>query len=182
LDNLISPEYQKLLEEQHTKFPEWARSGSKFKGRIFALIDSIVPSTIIDYGCGKGVLAQEIFNAYKIKVDKYDPAIPEFSARPTPAMLLICTDVLEHIEEDKIDDVMKHIAGLFLKASYFIVHTGDCGHRLADGRPAHILQRSQEWWEQKFKEHLTDCDFQFKDTRLPLRFEVIALRRKRLCN
>jgi len=161
----------------HTEQRQWARSGPRFLQRVLDLINIHNPTSVLDYGCGKGALIGEINQHYPVlDTDLYDPAVPEFNHEPEPADMVLCTDVLEHIEPELIDNVLAHLNDLTHKVCYFVVHTGDCGHKLPDGRPAHILQKPETWWREQLIHHFPQFDFTFKDTGLPLRFEVIGVR------
>lgn len=181
MDNLITPDYQKTLQTMHAEQAQWARSGPRFLQRVLDLITIHKPASVLDYGCGKGALIAHINQHYPVlDTDLYDPGIPDFDHDPEPAGFIICTDVLEHIEPELIENVLAHIASLTEELAYFVVHTGDCGHKLPDGRPAHILQRDQVWWEAKLIEAYRPLGFEltFKATGLPMRFEAIAVRQK----
>lgn len=108
----------------------------------------------------------------------YDPGIKKHSKLPEPADFVICTDVLEHIEPELIDNVLSHLAHLTKREAYFVIFTGDCGHKLPDGRAAHLIQKPRAWWEGKLLEVFGEYfDFSFADTGLPHRFEVVITRR-----
>lgn len=116
--------------------------------------------TILDYGCGKAnqYYKEDIHNQsfYGIMPSLYDPAVKEFSKLPAGTFdAVISTDVLEHIEEDDLDDVLKQI---FSKANKF-VYLGICNmpaHAiLPDGRNAHVTLKSFDWWIDKILPHAT---------------------------
>lgn len=177
MDSLISPQYKELLQDFHSSNPQWGASSVRFLLRILNLIGDYNIASVLDYGCGKAAIKKDIEKAYpKTHIQLYDPGIPEHVNLPECADLVICTDVLEHVEEEFIDGVLFHIACLTKKVAYFVVHTGDCGHRLPDGRPAHILQRNQSWWQEKFAQNFSKFDITYKDTALPMRFEAIMVR------
>jgi hypothetical protein len=132
---------------------------------------------MLDYGCGKGALATEVNKKNRgLPICLYDPGIKEHSDLPPACDFVTCTDVLEHIEPEHIESVLEHLHDLTKKVCYFVIHTGDCGHKLPDGRPAHILQKPETWWREQLIHHFPQFDFTFKDTGLPLRFEVIGVR------
>ena len=68
-----------------------------------------------------------------------------------PAELVICTDVLEHIEPELIDNVLKHIESLTLKTAYLIIDTLPAQKNLPDGRNAHLIIENQDWWTNKIQ-------------------------------
>lgn len=114
--------------------------------------------SILDYGCGKGhqytnrFVHEEYF--FGIMPSLYDPGVEEFSKLPKGTFdAVISTDVLEHIEEEDISDVIKQI---FSKAEKF-VYLGICNKPaiaiLPDGRNAHVTLKSFDWWLDKILEH-----------------------------
>lgn len=107
-------------------------------------IESLGFTDILDYGCGKGKLGLG---------KKYDPAIPEFSTDPDPADLLVSTDVLEHIEPDLLDNVLIHMKSKMKKQGFLTIGCSPASKKLPDGRNAHLIVRSPDWWIEKLKEH-----------------------------
>lgn len=163
----------------HDKDATWGSSGVKFIDRVDQIITDISPDSVIDYGCGKNTLINGIRErrpSWIADVTLYDPGIDGLDTPPSkPAHMVICTDVLEHIEPEHLDAVMKHIADLTEKVAYFIIFTGDCGHRLHDGRPAHLIQEDMGWWQGKFFEHFSERGFNFIMQKIDgHRFEVIC--------
>jgi 2-polyprenyl-3-methyl-5-hydroxy-6-metoxy-1,4-benzoquinol methylase len=60
------------------------------------------------------------------------------AARCEPADLVVCTNVLEHIESDQVFAVVGRLVKLTRRALFVVV--------ALDGRPPHVLLRSVEWW------------------------------------
>src|SRR5690606_11016906 len=85
----------------------------------------------------------------ELDVREYDPGIPGKDSRPEPADLVVCTDVLEHVEPECIDDVLSDIVGLSNRAVLLAIACRGSQKLLADGRSAHILVRSPDWWQEK---------------------------------
>ena len=54
----------------------------------------------------------------------YDPAIPIWTDRPEPAEMVVCIDVLEHIEPDFLESVLDDLARVTAKIGVFTVATG----------------------------------------------------------
>ena len=132
---MISEEYKELNRKLHEN-PDYGTSGRFYveKVRGFGIKD------ILDYGCGKGTLEAGL--GWKIK--NYDPVTnPE---RPEPADLVVCTDVLEHIEPEYLDAVLEDLRSLTKGVGYFVLNTGKAKKYLEDGRNAHLIQEGKEWW------------------------------------
>jgi cyclopropane fatty-acyl-phospholipid synthase-like methyltransferase len=88
----------------------------------------------------------------------YDPGIPDRAALPEPADFVVSTDVLEHVEPEKLDGVLKHIRELTKRQAYLNIHTGPANAKLPDGRNAHLIQQPAEWWHRKLYTVFTHVD------------------------
>lgn len=146
---LISTAYRELNRKLHETNMFYGVGGGKHAGTVKKLKEAIKAESILDYGCGRGMLAKEL----PFPIWEYDPAIPGKDRLPRPAELSICTDVLEHIEPDKLNYVLDHLRTLTLKVGFFVIHTGPSKKTLADGRNAHLIQKDQKWWEKQLKKH-----------------------------
>ena len=111
------------------------------------------PQSLIDYGCGQSALIDRLDLGYPIKLFRYDPAIPAFASKPkAKADLLINIDVLEHIEEGDLDDVLADMRSL-CRDALIIVDTAPARGFLADGRNLHVTLKSHEWWRERISRH-----------------------------
>ncbi len=146
---LITDDYKKLNEELHARNKTYGMSGRHYLADVLKLCDAYKTSDVLDYGCGKSTL--QINLPYTIK--QYDPAIKKYSALPNSADIVVCTDVLEHIEPELIDNVLSHIASLTKKAAYLVAATTPAQKTLSDGRNAHLLVKPTQWWINKIYEH-----------------------------
>lgn len=158
----ISPGYRQQLAQLHAERPDFGARGHRWAGEARKWANKFEAETFLDYGCGKATLGNscEYFAGVawlngNRNWQNYDPAIPEFSAPPRPADLVMCLDVLEHIEPDHIDAVLDDLHRLTLKACVMFVDTGPAHKTLPDGRNAHILQRPIGWWLPKMMERFT---------------------------
>ena len=75
----------------------------------------------------------------------YDPAFSEYGP-PKEADLVCCIDVLEHIEEIFLDNVLNDLKKITKKLGFFTIHTGPAVKILEDGRNAHLIQKPPSWW------------------------------------
>ncbi len=146
MDTLISEAYRKqqsFLHEQHTNY---GVASCEFADTVSEIINNNGIVEVLDYGAGKGRLAKSLNINQPINLQCYDPAIPQYSQLPKPAELVACIDVLEHIEPDLIDSVLDHLQRLTTKLGFFTIHSKASSKQLPDGRNAHLIQESTEWW------------------------------------
>lgn len=156
VNDLISDAYRQLNADLHDSNKLYGRSGTLYAATIAQLCAQCGARTVLDYGCGKGTLKLSLNQgAPTLIVHEYDPAILGKDAPPQAADFVACTDVAEHIEPEKIDSVLAHIASLTRIAGFMTIDTAPAEKVLADGRNAHLLIRPKEWWEQKLSEHFT---------------------------
>lgn len=151
---MISSEYAALNRLLHEN-PSYGTSGHKWAERVAALCRDLETTDVLDYGCGKGTLAQSL----PFQVKEYDPCV-EGKASRAPADVVVCTDVLEHVEPDHLQAVLDDIRRLTKKAGFFAVATGPAKKTLADGRNAHLIQEKSAWWLPKFLERFELTLFQ----------------------
>jgi len=105
--------------------------------------------TILDYGCGRSRLVDWLAKLHDATAFRYDPAIPQFSIIPGTAFdLALNTDVLEHIPEVDLDEVIGRIAGLS-KRVFFNISTVPAKAILPSGENAHCTVRPPQWWQKR---------------------------------
>ncbi|MBM5785817.1 MAG: class I SAM-dependent methyltransferase [Cyanobacteria bacterium K_DeepCast_35m_m1_288] len=119
--------------------------------------------TVLDYGTGKGKLVHYLREKLPpvMQVDGYDPAVNTWMHKPgQPVDILTCLDVLEHIEMESIDAVLKDIKSLTRGFCFLIIDLQPAAKKLADGRNAHILLAPPEWWVGRISQLFT-CQASF---------------------
>lgn len=135
----------------HSVNSDWGTTAGKRVLEVLDFIKELNAETLLDYGCGKGVLKEALIkNEYKGDVVNYDPGIPEHDARKE-SDLVTCIDVMEHIEPEYVDNVFKDIASLAKKGVYFLISTGKAKTLLPDGRNAHLTIKPANFWLSKIK-------------------------------
>lgn len=146
-DDLISDEYLVQQRMLHLLPQGYGGKGSRWADVVVALAQSTASYSVLDYGCGRGSLRARLLTvAPWLDVREYDPAIAGKDAVPHFADLVVCTDVLEHVEPDKIGNVLHHLRALARKAVLVVVCLRPANKILPDGRNAHLLLRSAAWW------------------------------------
>lgn len=141
-DDLVSPGYRRQIARLHAE-RSWGADGAKHADAVKWIAAAIGAKTILDYGCGRGLLAAAL---PQLRVQQYDPGIAERAGMPKPCDLVVCTDVLEHVEPDRLASVLDHIGRLTAKAAYFVISTRLANATLPDGRNAHLIVRPAAWW------------------------------------
>jgi len=142
---LISDEYRKEQEELH-KNPNYGVASVSYAPLVTNLINQLQIDEMLDYGAGKGRLAQTIKPERKLLIELYDPAQPEWADTPSPRQFVTCIDVLEHIEPDLLDNVLDDLQRVTKEYGFFTIHTGPAVKVLKDGRNAHLIQEDFRWW------------------------------------
>lgn len=82
----------------------------------------------------------------ELDIVNYDPAIPEYSQAPEPEDLVVCTDVLEHVEPEYTDAVLDDLKRCAKKYLYVTICVVPAMKSLPDGRNAHINLRTPSEW------------------------------------
>ena len=126
---------------------------------------------LLDYGSGKGYQYLGPMRAHEqwggILPVCYDPGVKQLSKRPTGAFNgVICTDVMEHIEEADIPGVFADIFS-FVPGPGFVLFYISCRpakrKKLPDGRDVHVTIKPPIWWaEQVSGYHRDDLIIQMK--------------------
>ena len=145
---LISEDYRKQQESLHEN-PNYGVASVQYAPLVTDLIDQLQVDEMLDYGAGKGRLAQSIKPKRRVLIELYDPAQPDYSEAPTPRDFVTCIDVLEHIEPDLLDNVLDDLKRVTNKYGLFTIHTGPAVKVLPDGRNAHLIQEDYRWWMPK---------------------------------
>ena len=120
--------------------------------------------TCVDYGCAKGFLV----NALRIiGCDAYGEDISEYAIKNCPESvreyislpndkfydLLICKDVLEHVEEKDLPEVLGKIKAKSNKF-FFVIPLGDDNRfriREYEVDITHVTKKDEEWWINLFE-------------------------------
>ncbi len=157
-----SDKYYELQKELHSRENTYygiqGDVDVEFIGRaVLALYAGLKrPITVLDYGCGKGKLGNELKKVFNIvEVTNYDPFVSEYSKEPDGMFdIVACMDVMEHVEIQCVKNTLEYITSKVKYAVQFSIHLNDAAKVLADGRNAHITQKSANWWISNISEHL----------------------------
>ena len=146
MNETITPDYLELNRELHRRRPDYGLRGSNHAPMARSLCRRTGCVTVLDYGAGKATLAKALEGS-GILCHSYDPAVPGLDGPPPRSGVVVCTDVLEHIEPHLLPAVLADIDRLARKAIYLIVAMRpDSSKLLADGSNPHKIIEQWPWW------------------------------------
>ena len=148
--NTISEHYLNQQTELH-KNPKYGGASLAYAGIVKNLFTSIKATSISDYGAGKCNLKVGLERAglQNFTYYPYDPVFPQYG-EPREADLVCCIDVLEHIEEDHLENVINDLVRITTNFGFYTIATGPALKVLSDGKNAHLIQKQTSWWLPKF--------------------------------
>ena len=149
---LISPNYRELNQRLHLEVDSYGARGYRYLEEIRGLCERYGARSVLDYGCGKGALA-EVWDVPGVELVSWDPCCPPFdTVVPVPCDLVWCSDVLEHVEPEMVGAALDDLRRLTLKAGRFVISTRlDPDKTLPDGSNPHRSVHPLEWWHRKLK-------------------------------
>lgn len=145
-------EYKQLHEKQ-----KYGISGDRIVDDLLKHIPMDVKS-LLDYGAGQSNTALLISKKRRIAdVYAYDPCVKGRDKKPHRNFdFVTCTDVLEHVPEEELNELLVEIWGLQEKGAIFVIALGPAGQLLPNGENAHCTVKPKEWWEKKLKDIFKD--------------------------
>lgn len=146
---LISESYRAQNAALHASNPLYGVTGQMWAPYVQKLIEHEGHETILDYGSGKGTLKETL----KLDIAEYDPCIEGKNGEPEPADLVVCNDVLEHVEPVHLNAVIRHIAEKTKRKAFLTISTVPSTKTLEDGRNAHLIIKQGTWWREKLSDH-----------------------------
>lgn len=155
-NDTIGLDYKEQLRKEHDG-SKWGSTGFRYSGEaIERLVHRYRPSTGLDYGCGKGEVS---VNVVDVDWTNYDPGIPGIDEKPPYGKkfdIVVCTDVMEHVEEQYVDEVIKDLmkyTGTVLFVDIACYLTGKTfGEGPYKGQDLHITVMSPDLWIARFEE------------------------------
>lgn len=150
--------YQSEYKELHSKGAFSGYSVLAYTEDIRLLVKNTSSRTILDYGSGKGhQYSKKKTDVYwGAVVDCYDPGYEPLNSLPNKTYDgVICTEVMEHIPEEEIDDAMRNIFDRADKFVFFSIALRPASKRFANGQNVHVTLKTPMWWDDKIDEHNT---------------------------
>jgi hypothetical protein len=142
----ISEEYLQMQKELHQS-PNYGVASLTMAPVVKKIFEDSNFISISDYGAGKKNLEKKLLELGLKNFDyyPYDPVFPEYGP-PKKADIVCCIDVLEHIEEEYLTNVLDELKKITMKLGFFTIATKPAGKFLKDGRNAHLIQKPTSWW------------------------------------
>lgn len=156
-------DYTEAYTSFHEENPKFMAGYSvcHYAPMIATLVEENHAQTLLDYGSGKGYqyLARRIHDVWGgILPHCYDPGVRQLSEKPIGQFDgIICTDVLEHIAEDDLDDVLLEIKGYSARRPkhnsfiFLVIACRPAKKHFADGTNVHLTIKPPTWWNDRLK-------------------------------
>lgn len=152
---IVDKHYQAQLQEMH----QTGRFGNGRKAyRIVRdFFEEYKPTSVLDFGCGKGGLIETIAELHTgTVVAGYDPGTPAFAKMPKQTFdAVVSTDALEHIEPAYLEETLKVIGSKIERCGFFRIACYPAKKQLPDGRNAHLIVESPDWWRNQILKHMS---------------------------
>lgn len=149
---LISEDYRTQQKKLHEN-PEYGTASVGYAPLVARAINSFGVEKLLDYGAGKlrllKTIADERLVDRKFRYIPYEPADDRYAEPPPPTEMVVCIDVLEHVEPEALDAVLDDLQRVTQRIGFFTIHTGPAVKVLPDGRNAHLIQQPIIWWLEK---------------------------------
>jgi len=164
---LISDQYMDLNRRLHMQDEGYGLGGWRWSSYFYhhVMARHLKPQEhlrILDYGAGKGSFKTHLITEITLsmkplsyEIEEYDPAMPGIDIPPTrktPYDVVTCLDVLEHVEPNCLEHVLEHIKTISKKA-FLVIACKASNKTLPDGRNAHLIVESREWWFERLLRH-----------------------------
>lgn len=133
--------------------------------------------TITDFGCGTGRAAKKFgeHGCRVIGVDHVRAALDDenptfkfieaclWSYKGRTTDFGYCTDVMEHIPEEKVDLVLETILSHVNDTVFFNIHisTEPFGERIV-GETLHVCMKPVDWWQERLEKYWSDVYIEFR--------------------
>lgn len=161
---LISEQYRAQQKHLHDT-TNYGVVSAQYAPMVAKMIDQNKVDTVLDYGAGSRLtliktIAEKKLVQRKFDYRPYEPAVEMYAKTPEPAEMVVCIDVLEHIEPELLDNVLDDLKRVTQRIGLFTVSCVPAGKILPDGRNAHLIQEPPEWWLPKITDRFTLQTFQ----------------------
>jgi hypothetical protein len=182
----ISENYRKLNRKMHESPRGFGADGRKWIDYVQVLIRKFQVKSLLDYGCGQATLWKALKESYGEwgelpQYVGYDPCVKGRENIPQGKFdLVVCTDVLEHIEPEYLKNVVWHIRELAGKAIFLNINIHPANKTLPDGRNTHLILKDRVWWFKYMKSMFVEVEWNTEElqSKRPDKDYIVLLERR----
>lgn len=145
---LLSSYYRDLLIRQHKEMTWGGDKTFRHMNELLPLLCAHPRTlrTILDYGAGRESLANHIAGSgMPYEVTSYDPGTGK-EQLPERADVVVCCDVLEHIEPLYLMPNLDRIFDIAREAIYLVIAVRQAKQPMVDGSDAHLIVKAPRIW------------------------------------
>jgi SAM-dependent methyltransferase len=138
------------MHESDKRFPGYSLGA--YVDAIAMLVANCAPVRMLDYGSGKGMqyLARRYHDKWGgLLPHCYDIGVKQLAAKPEGQFGgVICTDVMEHIEEADVPGILEELLGYVAPGGFLFlgISCRPTRKKLSDGRDVHVTIAPPAWW------------------------------------
>lgn len=142
----LSSTYLALLQHEHNT-TQWGTAGWTAAPWVWQHMQQYQLKSVVDYGSGHGSFGHW-FQQQGIELDlqQFEPGRASGRIQLVPAQVVVCIDVLEHVEAEYLSAVLDTIHSLALHSVYFNIGLRPAKRVLQDGRNAHLCLLEPAAW------------------------------------
>lgn len=141
--------YRQTLAAMHGD-AKWGASSS-IPELAIQTIERTQAASLLDFGAGKGLVSKAISARFpELTVHSYEPS-REGAVLPESVDVTFSKDVLEHIEPDLLEFTLYDLHRRTQKAHYHLIACHKAHHYLPDGRNAHLIVETPDWWQRRLR-------------------------------
>ena len=146
---MTSDTYKQTLADMH-KNPNWGAS-TGIPTPMAETIAKYDVRSLLDFGAGKGLVSQSLRDRFEgLDVISYEPSNPS-TFLPDEVDMTFSKDVLEHVEPDQLEYTLYDLHQRTRKVHYHLIACHKAHHYMPDGRNAHIIVETPDWWQRKLR-------------------------------
>ncbi len=145
---MLISDWHRSLYEQYFAELSFEDKPSRWQRTVEDLARFTESKSVLDYGCG---ITASLSRFSDLPITNYDPGVSDYAVLPEKADLVVCLDVIEHVEPAYVDNVLAHVVSLARKALLLTISTQESSKLLPDGSPWHCFVKDRLWWQKKLK-------------------------------
>ena len=148
---LYSDSYIEMLEPMVSDHG-MGNTGPKYKNQILEVYKEYACTNMLDYGAGWGSLKDSL-QPSTIPILEYEATRKDTLENRIKSDLLVCVDVLEHIELPYLENVFNDLKALTGIVSFITISTRASSKLLPDGRNAHLIIKPRKFWLKNYNKY-----------------------------